>query len=102
MKTGIRFVEENFQEELKQMPVQEALSKKTKYQKAAVLTQTPPKGSTPVKLLEGPVRDVDGSAVAGKDGPAAMKQVVQEVLIVAHPLCLTLQPLLLDNPYLYF
>ena len=28
--------------------------------------------SIPVQLLEGPVRDIDGPAVAGKDGPAAM------------------------------
>ena len=65
--------------------------------------------SIPVELLEGPVRDVagpavagkDGPAVAGKDGPAAMNEVVQEILLVAHPLCLALRllprTLLLDD-----
>ena len=49
--------------------------------------------SIPVELLEGPVRDVDGPAAAGKDGLAAMNEAVEEVLFDAHPLHLALRPL---------
>ena len=50
------------------MPVQDSLSKKNNHQMAAVLSRHPQKGSIPVELSEGPVRDVDGPAVTSKDG----------------------------------
>ena len=70
---------------MKQMLAQVSLSKKDKYQMAV------PKQSIPVELLEGPARDVDGTAVAGKDAPAAMNEAVEEVPLVA--LRLDLRPL---------